>query len=204
MAFLAKLIPLCLLSFLLASLAVGATPGATAPDAGAPDGGSTQVKAAGQDGGRTATANADGGAPAARPVADPWPAARNLMRALTSSVEHIQRMRAKSPPDAYSLNCVTERLAEARIGVQLGDREMERLQTHQHDAAEQAYALHRLQLLAERASTVVGAARICIRDDPGGITATKVEVEVPRGLPAGDPTAAPLPPPPETRPANDK
>jgi hypothetical protein len=50
---------------------------------------------------------------------------------------------------------------------------------------------------------VLAAARICATDDPGGITATKVEVEISPAIPAGDPTGPPPPPPIELRPAND-
>ncbi len=57
------------------------------------------------------------------------------------------------------------------------------------DVGEQAYAVRRLQLLVDRAKTVLNGARICAAKDPGGITATRVEVEVAPTVPAGDPTA---------------
>jgi hypothetical protein len=126
---------------------------------------------------------------------DPLPAARLAMDQLARNLQHVQRIRAKGAKDTFTADCLAEKVAEARIGMQLGDEEMARLHAGiaSGDADEQAYALHRLKLLVDRASTVLDGARVCAAQDPGGITATKVEVEVSPAVPQDDPTAPPSP-----------
>jgi hypothetical protein len=174
------------------------------------DGGAAELRQPVPDGGAPGAAGADGGGEAdatrARgPAGDPRATAREAMRALSHAVQTIQRIGAKAPRDAYSADCVIERLAEARIGVRLGDQEFARLEASlaRQDRDEERYALRRLDMLVARAAAVLAAARICATDDPGGITATKVEVEISPAIPAGDPTGPPPPPPIELRPAND-
>src|SRR4029077_3641258 len=119
---------------------------------------------------------------------DPLAAARLAMNALSRNLQLVQRIGSKSPSDACSVVCVEERLAESRIGVQIGDQEIARLTSSlaRHDAAEEAYALRRLQLLVERAGQVASAARTCATQDPGGVTSTKVEVEISPAVPRDD------------------
>jgi hypothetical protein len=145
---------------------------------------------------------ADGGQPGPTPPSDPLPVARLAMEQLARNLQHVQRIRAKAAQDTFTADCLAEKVAEARVGVQLGDEEMARLHAGivKGDTGEQAYALHRLQLLVDRASTVLDGARICAMQDPGGITATKVEVEVSPAVPRGDPTAPPTPFQPVERP----
>lgn len=116
------------------------------------------------------------------------------MNQLTRNLQHVQRIQAKGPRDSFTADCLAEKVAEARVGLQIGEEEMARLNgaIGRHDLADQSYALRRLQLLVDRASTVLDGARICATQDPGGITATKVEVEISPAIPNDDPTAPPL------------
>jgi hypothetical protein len=177
------------------------------PAAARADAGTVEVRATARDGGAPDdSGGADGGAGARAPGAgdDPRARARAAMRVLAHAVETIQRIAAKAPRDAYTANCVAEKLAEARIGVRLGDQESARLEASLagHDGEEAAYALRRLGLLAARAASVLAAARICATDDTSSVSATKVEVEISPAIPAGDPTGPPPPPPVDMRPPN--
>jgi hypothetical protein len=155
------------------------------------------------DGGAAAGTAEGGGAdagtrgPAGAAAEDPRERARAAMRILAHAVETIHRIGAKAPHDAYSRDCVAERLAEARVGVRLGEQESERLEASlaRRDSEEASYALKRLGLLAARSASVLAAARICAADDTGGVSATKVEVEISPAIPAGDPTRPPPPDP---------
>ena len=206
--------PLILGAALAATTVMGAALESRAgpgPPAGAAqaDVGPAEVGASGPDGGAPAAGEAaDGGAPGRPDGAasdDPRAQARAAMRVMAHAVETIQRIGAKARRDPYTVDCVAERLAEARIGVRLGDQESARLETSlaRHDRDEASYALRRLALLAARAASVVASARICAADDPGGVSATKVEVEISPAIPRGAPTGPPPPPPVEMRPAND-
>jgi hypothetical protein len=170
-----------------------------AASAGTPAPGSSAPTPDGGTAGATASAGHDYGSGAPRsqpaPAPDPLPVARQAMDQLARNLQHVQRIRAKGAKDTFTADCLTEKVAEARVGVQLGDEEMARLHAGlaNNDADEQAYALHRLQMLVDRASKVLDGARICAAQDPGGITATKVEVEISPVVPQGDPTAPPPP-----------
>jgi hypothetical protein len=184
--------------------AVDSRAGPGPPAVARADAGTVEVRAADPDGGAPADAPRANGGRSPAPSDDPLERARAAMRVLAHAVETIQRIGAKAPRDAYTANCVAERLAEARIGVRLGDQESARLEASlaQHDREEAAYALRRLGLLADRAASVLASARICATEDTSGVTATKVEVEISPAVPAGDPTAPPPPPPVDMRPAN--
>ena len=133
-----------------------------------------------------------GGAPAGAGLPpDPVGVARASMEQLARNLQHVQRVAAKADRDTYTVDCLAEKIGEARVGLQIGEEEMTRLHDGlaRGDVGEQAYAVRRLQLLVERAKTVLDGARICAAKDPGGITATRVEVEVAPTVPAGDPTA---------------
>jgi hypothetical protein len=154
-------------------------------DGGVPDGGGTSADRAAKGGASGVAAD------------DPRARARAAMRVLAHAVETVQRIGAKAPHDAYTADCIAERLAEARVGVRLGEQESARLEAslQGHDRGEADYALRRLDLLAARAASVLASARICAADDPGGVTATQVEVEISPAIPKGDPTGPPPPPP---------
>jgi hypothetical protein len=188
---------LATVALLAGPVVAGVAAGAASSSGGGADAGTADAGAA--DAG--AGVAADGGPPPADPVV----MARQAMTALSQNVQLIQRIRAKAPRDSYSASCVTEKLAEAQIGLRLGDQEMVRLETSlaRRDAGERAYALRRLQLLVERAATVLTAARACAAVDEGGITSTKVEVEIDPKIPQDDPTKPPPPLQPDMRPAND-
>jgi hypothetical protein len=127
---------------------------------------------------RPATAGAAG---------DPRAEARAETRKLVADIQQIERIRAKTPPDAMDANCVDAKLAEARAGLQIAGGELARI-----DGGEEAdYALHRLHLLGERSDELVRAARVCATDEQSTIDTTQVDVEISPSVPAGDPTLPP-------------
>jgi hypothetical protein len=127
----------------------------------------------------------------ARP--DPKVEARAEIRTLVAGIQQIERIRAKTPPDAMDASCVDEKLAEARAGLQIAAGELARLDDGlaARDRAEDDYALHRLRLLVERAGELGRAARVCATEELSSIDTTKVEVEISPSVPGGDPTALP-------------
>ena len=132
---------------------------------------------------------------AAPPVAprDPKIEARAEIRTLVAGIQQIERIRAKTPPDAMDANCVDRKLAEARAGLQIAAAELARLDDGQvaQNRAEDDYALHRLRMLVERAGELGRAARVCATEELSTIDTTQVEVEISPSVPKGDPTALP-------------
>ena len=134
---------------------------------------------------------------------NPLGVAHYSLAALVRNVELLERIRAKAPHDGWSENCAAEKTAEARIGLHIGEQEIARLQDAmaRKDDEERDYALRRLGALVDRGKAVAADARRCIALDPGSITATTVEVEVPPQLPKETDIAPPLPTLPDMRPA---
>lgn len=124
---------------------------------------------------------------------DPGIEAHAQIRTLVAGIQLIERIRGKTPRNAFDGNCVDEKLAEARAGLQIAGGELARVEASlkPQDAPDRDYALRRLRLLRERSAELIRAARVCATEDLSSIDTTKVEVQVAPAVPAGDPTALP-------------
>jgi hypothetical protein len=132
-------------------------------------------------------------APPSTPPPDPRVEARSEVRKLVAGIQEIERIRAKTPPDALDASCVEEKLAEARAGLQIASAELARLDDSlaSHDAELGKLALHRLHLLVDRGTDLIHATRICATDEQSTIDTTQVDVEIAPSVPPGDPTLPP-------------
>ena len=132
---------------------------------------------------------------AAPPTAPPDPRidARAQIRTLVAGIQQIERIRSKTPAIALDGNCVDQKLAEARAGLQIAAAELARLEDGQvrGDDGENDYAARRLRLLVERSGELDRAARVCATEELSTIDTTKVEVEISPSVPPGDPTRPP-------------
>jgi hypothetical protein len=119
--------------------------------------------------------------------------ARAQIRKLVSDIQLIERIRAKTPAIALDGSCVDEKLAEARAGLQIAAAELGRLDDGRApgDLADNEYAARRLRLLVERSGELARASRVCATEELSSIDTTKVEVEISRSVPGGDPTRPP-------------
>jgi hypothetical protein len=124
------------------------------------------------------------------PPPDPRVEARAQIKSLVAGIQQIERIRSKTPAIALDGNCVDQKLAEARAGLQIAAAELARLDDGQArgDATENDYAARRLGLLVERSGELARAARICATEELSTIDTTKVEVEISPSVPPGDPT----------------
>jgi hypothetical protein len=117
--------------------------------------------------------------------------ARAQLDAIEAGPRRIRANMRGAQNDAWRASCVGQRLTEAQVHVGLAREEMQRL------GREKAYALKRLQLLAQRTQEVERAARLCVEDELSTISASKLEIEAPTGVEArGDvtsPTQTPHP-----------
>jgi hypothetical protein len=133
-------------------------------------------------------AGAQQAAPAAEVAAAGSPLAhgRQQMKALTDSVQRIERLGMEARGRYVRSSCVAERLAEAKAGVQIASGEIAKIEVslrrpdadQKAEEENRAYAVTRLDMLAERAKEVERAARACNDDDRSAIDITRVEVEV--------------------------
>jgi hypothetical protein len=131
--------------------------------------------------------------PTTPPPPDPRVAARAQIRKLVADIQLLERIRAKTPAIALDGNCVDEKLAEARAGLQIAAAELTRLDDGQArgEPGDNEYAARRLQLLVERSGELARAARVCATEELSSIDTTKVEVEISPAVPAADPTRPP-------------
>jgi hypothetical protein len=131
--------------------------------------------------------------PTAPPPPDPRVGARAQIRKLVADIQLLERIRAKTPAIALDGNCVDEKLAEARAGLQIAAAELTRLDDGQArgEPGDNEYAARRLQLLVERSGELARAARVCATEELSSIDTTKVEVEISPAVPAADPTRPP-------------
>ncbi len=128
---------------------------------------------------------------AAMPLHDPRPEARQEMGRLVAGLQHIERIRAKTPQNAVDRSCVEAKLAEARVGLQIAGDEMSRLDgaLASGDTGEQEYAMRRLRLLTERAHDLTHAAQVCATDELSSIDVTRVDILPPSAQVPNDPFA---------------
>jgi hypothetical protein len=138
--------------------------------------------------------------PAAAP-ADPVAVAHRQMRAITDGVARIRRLMPLAQNRAVRMTCVMQNLVEAKIHVQLADKELAAFDVAPPDADkvegvkpavataelgrrqaaaaadERTHALMRLDLIAKRTAELESAARVCVDDDLSSIDITEVQVE---------------------------
>jgi hypothetical protein len=127
--------------------------------------------------------------------------AHRQIRAITDGVARIRRLMPLAENRAVRMTCVMQHLVEAKIHVQLADKEMEAFDAVPPDAdppegakpaavaaelarrasadtsAARAYALMRLDLIAKRTVELERAARVCVDDDLSSIDITEVQVD---------------------------
>jgi hypothetical protein len=136
-----------------------------------------------------------------QPASDPVAIAHRQMRSITDGVGRIRRLMPLAENRAVRMTCVMQNLVEAKIHVQLADKEMEAFDAVPADAdtgkgakptaataqpgrrapaAEadaRTHALMRLDLIAKRTVELERAARVCVEDDLSSIDITEVQVE---------------------------
>ena len=135
-----------------------------------------------------------------KPPGDPVAIAHRQLRAITDGVGRIRRLMPLAENRAVRMTCVMQNLVEAKIHVQLADKEMAAFDASPADAdtvrgkatgatAElgrrapaidtdaRAHAVMRLDLIAKRTVELERAARVCVDDDLSSINITEVQVE---------------------------
>jgi hypothetical protein len=137
----------------------------------------------------------------AQPPTDAVAVAHRQMRAITDGVARIRRLMPLAENRAVRMTCVMQKLVEAKVHVQLADKEMAAFdaapadadaasggkptaataepgqRASAADAEARAYALTRLDLIAKRTVELERAARVCVDDDLSSIDITEVRVE---------------------------
>jgi hypothetical protein len=117
---------------------------------------------------------------------------KDYFKSMGDVVKRIQVLQdqAKREKDIIRLNCVTDKLVQARVNVNIGEQSMAGLQDSvtRADAGESTHEFTRLTIVNQKVTVLGAEAENCIGEDLSFVGATRVDVEVDPNIPQYDPT----------------
>jgi len=109
-----------------------------------------------------------------------------------AAVKRIQTLQeqAKREKDIIRLNCVTDKLVQARVNVNIAEQSMATMQESiaRNDEGEQTHEFTRLTIVNQKVTVLGAEAENCIGEDLSFVGATRIDVEVDPNIPQYDPT----------------
>jgi hypothetical protein len=130
-----------------------------------------------------------------RPVltpADMTNQAKEYFKGMADVLKRIQTLQdqAKREKDIIRLNCVTDKLVQARVNVNIGEQSMATMQESiaRSDEGEETHEFTRLTIVNQKVTVLGAEAENCIGEDLSFVGATRVDVEVDPNIPQYDPT----------------
>jgi len=117
---------------------------------------------------------------------------KDYLRAMGETVKHVQTLQeqAKRQKDIIRLNCVTDKLVQARVNENIAEQSMASLQENvaKNDQGAQTHEFTRLTIVNQKVTVLGAEAENCIGEDLSFVGATRVDVEIDQGIPQYDPT----------------
>jgi hypothetical protein len=117
---------------------------------------------------------------------------REYFRAMNDVVKRIQLLQdqAKRQKDIIKLNCVTDKLVQGRVNINIAEQSMSALQENiaRADEGGRTHEFTRLTIVNQKVSVLGAEAENCIGEDLSFIGATRVDVDVDPNIPQTDPT----------------
>ncbi len=108
------------------------------------------------------------------------------------AVKRIQALQdqAKREKDIIRLNCVTDKLVQARVNVNIAEQSMGAMQegVTRNDPGAQTHEFTRLTIVNQKVTVLGAEAENCIGEDLSFVGATRVDVEIDPNIPQYDPT----------------
>lgn len=111
------------------------------------------------------------------------------MGAVVKRIQTLQEQ-AKREKDIIRLNCVTDKLVQARVNVNIAEQSMATMQESiaKNDQGEQTHEFTRLTIVNQKVTVLGAEAENCIGEDLSFVGATRIDVEVDPNIPQYDPT----------------
>jgi hypothetical protein len=111
------------------------------------------------------------------------------MGAVVKRIQTLQDQ-AKREKDIIRLNCVTDKLVQARVNVNIAEQSMATMQESiaRSDEGEETHEFTRLTIVNQKVTVLGAEAENCIGEDLSFVGATRVDVEVDPNIPQYDPT----------------
>ena len=118
--------------------------------------------------------------------------ARDYFRGMNDVVKRIQALQdqAKHQKDIIRLNCVTDKLVQGKVNINIAEQSMAALQESiaRADEGGRTHEFTRLTIVNQKVSVLGAEAENCIGEDLSFIGATRVDVDVDPNIPQTDPT----------------
>ncbi len=111
------------------------------------------------------------------------------MGAVVKRIQTLQDQ-AKREKDIIRLNCVTDKLVQARVNVNIAEQSMATMQESmaRNDQGEETHEFTRLTIVNQKVTVLGAEAENCIGEDLSFVGATRIDVEVDPNIPQYDPT----------------
>ncbi len=107
-------------------------------------------------------------------------------------VKRIQTLQeeAKRQKDIIRLNCVTDKLVQARVNMNIADQSMATLQESvaKNDEGAETHEFTRLTIVNQKVTVLGAEAENCIGEDLSFVGATRIDIEIDPNIPQYDPT----------------
>jgi hypothetical protein len=102
---------------------------------------------------------------------------------------------SKKEKDIIRLNCVTDKLVQVRVNMNIAEQSMAALQeaVTRADEGERTHEFTRLTIVNQKVQVLGAEAENCIGEDLSFVGATRVDVEIDPNIPQYDPTKPPAP-----------
>lgn len=122
---------------------------------------------------------------------------KEYFRVMNETVGHIQTLQetARRQKDIIKLNCVTDKLVQAKVNINIAEQAMTTMQESiaRSDEGSRTHEFTRLTIVNQKVLVLGTEAENCIGEDLSFVGATRVDVEVDPGIPTADPTIPPAP-----------
>jgi len=122
---------------------------------------------------------------------------REYFRTMNETLKHIQTLQdtARRQKDIIKLNCVTDKLVQAKVNINISEQAMNSMQESiaRSDEGGRTHEFTRLTIVNQKVTMLGAEAENCIGEDLSFIGATKVDVEIDPNIPQSDPTQLPVP-----------
>ena len=117
---------------------------------------------------------------------------KDYLHGMAEVVKRIQGLQeeAKRQKDIIRLNCVTDKLVQARVNANIAEQSMASLQegVAKNDEGSETHEFTRLTIVNQKVTVLGAEAENCIGEDLSFVGATRVDIEVDPNIPQYDPT----------------
>lgn len=122
---------------------------------------------------------------------------KDYFKAMNDVLKRVQTLQdqSKREKDIIRLNCVTDKLVQVRVNMNIAEQSMASLQEAmtRADEGQRTHEFTRLTIVNQKVLVLGAEAENCIGEDLSFVGATRIDVEVDPNIPTYDPTQPPAP-----------